>query len=81
MILQNMELTWGEILFIWFINTVTSFFKLLNSSKPDTKAGHQMELTRMPRVSQVNPSTTHAAVDGGDMSQTQAESAEQTPWK
>ena len=38
-----------------------------------------MELTRMPRVSQINPSTTHAAVDGGDMSQTQSESAEQAP--
>ena len=35
----------------------------------------------MPRVSQVNPSTTHAAVDGGDMSQGQSESAEQAPWK
>ena len=65
--------------FIWFIITLTSFFKIINSSKPDSKAGHQMELTRMPRVSQVNPSTTHAAVDGGDMSQNQSESAEQSP--
>ena len=55
------------------------FFEIISSSKPETKAGHQMELTRMPRVSQINPSTTHAAVDGGDMSQNQSESAEQSP--
>ena len=67
------------ILFFWFIITLTSCFSIISSSKPETKAGHQMELTRMPRVSQINPSTTHAAVDGGDMCQNQSESAEQSP--